>query len=149
MLTRELVYAHCRAQLLAREQTLLAAIAELSAGAAGEGKSTAGDKHETARAMAQLEQEKLAAQLAGVRTLQQVANKLQATVGGTRIAPGHLIGTDRGWLYLSVALGKVLVHDVPVMVLSPQSPLGAKLIGAAAGDVVTVNTTAYRIVEVL
>jgi hypothetical protein len=147
IMTRDQIYQTCCTNLQQREAELVTAITELSAGT--EGKSTAGDKHETAQAMAQMEQEKLANQLAMVRTQLAQLQRNEATATGNRIVPGHLIATNKGWIYLSTALGKVNAGSESVMVISPQSPLGMKLQGQEAGSRVLVNGTEFEVQEVL
>lgn len=110
---------------------------ELSEGAADEGKSSAGDKHETGRAMAQLEQEKIGKQLL---ESERQKNLLLRN-------PGTLIKANGNYLFVAVALGKISVDGNAVMVISPQSPLGAKLAGVKKGDTVNMNGTVYRIEE--
>ncbi|MCA6363490.1 MAG: 3-oxoacyl-ACP synthase [Bacteroidetes bacterium] len=126
---------------------MLQAIAELSAGA--EGKSTAGDKHETAQAMAQLEQEKLAQQLTAVRTQRTQLERFHATVSGDAVAAGHLLDTNKGFIYLTVPLGKIKVAGQEVMVISPQSPLGVKLLGQKVGGRVQMNGVEFELRAVL
>ena len=146
-MNRQAVYQTCITLLQQREAELLNAIAELAAGA--EGKSTAGDKHETAQAMAQLEQEKLAQQLTAVRTQHAQLERFNATVSGDAVAAGHLLNTNKGFIYLTVPLGKVKAAGQEVMVISPQSPLGVKLLGQKAGGRVLMNGMEFEVREVL
>jgi transcription elongation GreA/GreB family factor len=146
-MNRQAAYETCLAFLQQRETDLHAAITELSAGA--EGKSTAGDKHETAQAMAQLEQEKLAQQLSAVQLQLAQLTRFHNTVSGDAIAAGHLLRTNKGLIYISVPLGRVQIEGQDVMVISPQSPLGVKLIGKKAGEKVVMNGTVFEIEEVL
>ncbi|MGL4597341.1 MAG: hypothetical protein ACRCYO_07435 [Bacteroidia bacterium] len=121
---------------------------ELIAGAANDSKSTAGDKHETARAMMQLEQEKLSKQLSELRTQKNVLEQLREARVGERVGAGSLIKTDKGILYLSIALGRITIDGATVFALSPQSPLGEKLIGKKKGDLVEMNGAKYVIAEI-
>ena len=89
---------------------------ELNDSAKNETKSTAGDKHETALAMLQIEQE-------------NTRNKL----------------TNHGYLFLSIALGKITVEHQQIIALSPQSPLGLKLVGAKINDEIELNNLKYVI----
>lgn len=146
-MTRELIYDACYKHLQQKEVELLQAITELSAGT--EGKSTAGDKHETAQAMAQLEQEKLANQLAMIRSQIVQLQRNEASVNGQRIVPGHLVATNKGWIYLTTALGKMNIGTLAVMVISPQSPLGAQLLGQEKGATFRVNGTEWKVEDVL
>lgn len=136
---KEKIVAHCVSLLHEKIATFQNALRELSEGAANEGKSSAGDKHETARAMAQLEQEKLGKQL------QETEQQLLSLEKNN----GRLFDTDRGVIFVSVALGKITVEGKPVMVISVQSPLGQKLSGVEAGSSVVVNGTAYGVRSVV
>ena len=60
-------------------------------------KSSAGDKHETALAMAQLEQEKLTKQL-NILLLQEASMKvIDPTLKHQKITIGSLVETNKGW----------------------------------------------------
>ncbi|MFL5753246.1 MAG: hypothetical protein ACJ76F_07565, partial [Bacteroidia bacterium] len=63
MTFKEKVYKACLSQVEERLNVLEAAYSELAEGAENDSKSSAGDKHETSRAMIQLEQEKIVAQM--------------------------------------------------------------------------------------
>lgn len=99
-------------------------------------KSSAGDKHETGRAMIQLEMERTAARMGQQETQLQVFERQIASRidHGAVVAPGCLVVTDKGMYFIGVSLGpvEVLGHTVPV--LSPMSPIGQLLQGKKAGD---------------
>lgn len=114
-----------------------------------ETKSTAGDKHETARAFVHIEQENTGRQL---EVLLQQKAELQSfsTIHiHDTIVSGALVKTDRGWLYVSASIGKLVVDGETVFALSPQSPLGKKLIGCGIGDSVEINGIKYTVTEIL
>jgi transcription elongation GreA/GreB family factor len=98
--------------------------------------------------MLQLEQEKVRNQLSEAQHQLALLNKLQPTAVHTTVAPGSLVKTDRGYLYVSIAAGKALVNDQAVIALSPQSPLGQQLLKLRAGQTATVNQTSYYIESV-
>ena len=110
-----------------------------------ETKSSAGDKHETARAMMQLEQEKLGKQLKEIEEQKTELVKLDISKTPSLIARGTLIQSDKGFLFLSIGLGKIVVHGEPVFAISPQSPLGLKLLGKKEKDIVEMNEVKYTI----
>ncbi len=112
-------------------------LVELEEGAQNDSKSSAGDKHETARAMVQIEQEKIGRQVQDL-----LIQKTQLEKGGS------LIKTDRGYLFLSVPLGKIMVENTSVTVISPQSPLGKKLQGLKAGEKTDINDISYSVEEI-
>ena len=120
-------------------------LADLKESGANETKSTAGDKHETALAMLQIEQANKRAQMQELLLQKAALEKLNPALSAPMIVNGSLIKTDKGYLYMSVALGKAVVNDTTVVALSPQSPLGAKLMGLAPGASATMNNVSYLI----
>ena len=56
-----------------------------------------------------------------------------------------LVKTDKGYLFMSVALGKAVVEEMTFTALSPQSPLGKELMGLKAGDKAVINNKRYYI----
>lgn len=110
-----------------------------------ETKSTAGDKHETALAMLQIEQAKVRGQLQEALIKKAALEKINPNVSPTVIVNGSLIKTNRGYLWMSVALGKAVIENVAVIALSPQSPLGQRLIGLKPGESASINNIEYKI----
>ena len=120
-------------------------LADLKESGTNETKSTAGDKHETALAMLQIEQANTRAQLKEVLEQKAVLERINPALSSVKIVNGTLIKTDRGWLYMSTALGKAAVEGITVIALSPQSPLGKKLMGLTVTDTAEMNNTRYTI----
>lgn len=124
-------------------------LADLKESGSNETKSTAGDKHETALAMLQIEQANTRGQLDVALKQKAILEKINPTVSAQVIVNGSLIKTNSGYLFMSVALGKSLVDDIPVIALSPQSPLGMKLIGLSVSDIAEFNGKKYLIENIL
>ena len=78
-----------------------------------ETKSSAGDKHETGRAMLQLEMEKAGQQLASVQQMQQTLAKINTLTSSTNIALGSVIKTSSACYFLSISeeKGKTQIWD--------------------------------------
>jgi len=127
-------------------QTILA---DLKESGSNETKSTAGDKHETALAMLQIEQANTRTQLEEVLLQKAALEKINPLVSATTIRNGSLVKTNRGYLFVCIALGKAEIEAVEIIALSPQSPLGQKLIGLAVTDVVEINNNKYVIESIL
>lgn len=123
-------------------------VAALTEGAANDAKGSAGDKHETALSMMHLEQEKLNHKIAEFLEQKAVLEKINPEISQHKIALGSLVKANNMHLFVSAALPKIVVEGITVIALSPQSPLGTKIIGRAVGDVVEVNTSKYSIEEV-
>lgn len=118
---------------------------DLKESGSNETKSTAGDKHETALAMLQIEQANVRGQLQEALTKKSALEKINPNVSAPVITNGSLIKTNRGYLWMSVALGKVEMENITVIALSPQSPLGQKLMGLKTGVAVAINNIEYVI----
>ena len=120
-------------------------LADLKESGANETKSTAGDKHETALAMLQIEQANTRAKLQEVLAQKAVLEKINPALSAAMIVNGSLIKTNRGYLFMSIALGKAVTDNIAVIALSPQSPLGQKLMGLKVADSAEINNVEYVI----
>ena len=122
-------------------------IAELVLDAQNDAKSSAGDKHETALSMMQLEQEKLNVKLAEYLAQKALLEKINPELTSERIALGSLVLANKMWLFLSAALPKITVDEKTVIAVSLQSPLGQALLGQTVGFSFEINKTQYLIEE--
>ena len=145
MTLKQKIYNHYLQVLNEKIAALQQVLSDLKESGANETKSTAGDKHETALAMLQIEQANKRAQLKEVLDQKAVYEKIDPSLSPVFIVNGSLIKTNRGYLFLSVAAGKAVVDGNAVVALSPQSPLGLKLMGLIANDVAEVNAVRYII----
>lgn len=121
------------------------AIQEAQDAANNETKSSAGDKHETGRAMAQLETEKLSAQLNEALKLSQVFAQLNPNQKNKHITIGSLVFTNNGYFYIAVSLGKVEINNETIFAISPQSPMGKLLLTKKEKDSFSLNGLTYVI----
>lgn len=142
---KQKVYTCCIELLNEKISTLQHALKDLTDSASNETKSTAGDKHETALAMLQLEQENVNRQLTTVLDQKVVLEAIDPSLKSMRIVNGSLVKTDKGFLFLSIALGKIMVDETRVIVLSALSPLGKKLMGLKRNDYTDIKGIQYVI----
>lgn len=125
------------------------AIQEAQDAANNETKSSAGDKHETGRAMAQLETEKLSTQLNEALKLSQVFAQLNPNQKNKQITIGSLVFTNNGYFYIAVSLGKIEVEQEIVYVISPVSPIGKLLLTKKEKDSFSLNGLTYVIQKIV
>ena len=123
-------------------------LAELKESSTNETKSTAGDKYETALAMIHIEQENTNQQLKQALKQKILFSKIDPHVCTSKIINGSLVKTNRGHFFLSIALGKTTVDGITVIALSPDSPLGQKLIGLRENEFAEINNIRYTIEKV-
>ncbi|WP_348813618.1 hypothetical protein [Flavobacterium maritimum] len=124
-------------------------IVALTEDSKNDAKGSAGDKHETALSMMHIEQEKLNHKLKEVLAQKAVLDKIDSNTIAETIIVGSLVKANGIYLYLSVALPKISIEGTNVIALSPQSPLGNKLMGMKVSHTFEINTTKYIIEEIL
>ncbi|WP_445454195.1 hypothetical protein [Flavobacterium sp. 25HG05S-40] len=120
-------------------------IAGLTVDAQNDAKGSAGDKHETALSMMHLEQEKLNHKLREILDQKAVLDKIDATQTHKRVALGSLVQANGMLLFISSALPKISLETKSIFALSPQSPLGSKLMGNESGFSFDMNGKPYTI----
>lgn len=123
-------------------------IKELETALTTETKSSAGDKHETGRAMIQLEREKLGRQLAEIEKMQQVMYKVSKEVSCDTIGLGNVAVTDIGCYYLAISAGEFKHNGLSAFCISVASPMGRQLLGKLVGDQLAFNKTTSLIVAI-
>jgi hypothetical protein len=120
-------------------------IAALTEDSKNDAKGSAGDKHETALSMMHIEQEKLNHKLKEVLVQKAILEKIDSTTIAKTIIVGSLVKANGIYLYLCAALPKIAIEGTNVIALSPQSPLGNKLMGNKVGFSFEINGTMYSI----
>jgi transcription elongation GreA/GreB family factor len=145
MTYKEKVYQHFIDLVLQKEKQLQAVLHDLSQAAANETKSTAGDKHETALAMLQIEQANKAAQMQVVQEQKAALNKINIAVTPSLVSFGSLVKTNNGYYFICTALGKLNIEEVIVYAISPDAPLAKALLGLKIHDKKEFNKLQYII----
>lgn len=123
-------------------------ISALTEDSENDAKGSAGDKHETALSMMHLEQEKLNYKLKEVLEQKVVLDKIDSTARAETIILGSLVKANGIYLFLSAALPKINIDGINIIALSPQSPLGNKLMGNQEGFTFEINGTKYLVATI-
>ncbi|KGO92582.1 hypothetical protein [Flavobacterium subsaxonicum] len=123
-------------------------IAALTEDASNDAKGSAGDKHETALSMMHLEQEKLNHKIGEFIEQKSVLEKINPDITSVKISLGSLVTANGLLLFVSAALPKITIEGKSVIALSPQSPLGQKMMGMQVGSTFEVNGTKYLVQEI-
>jgi transcription elongation GreA/GreB family factor len=114
-----------------------------------ETKSSAGDKHETGRAMIQLEIEKAGAQLAEAENVYKALKVVNINTATTTIGLGNLIKTSMANYFIATSAGEYKKDGINVYCISPITPIGKLLFGKKLHDVVLFNNKKIKILEIL
>ncbi|HYD20599.1 MAG TPA: hypothetical protein VEB40_03915 [Flavipsychrobacter sp.] len=128
------LYALCREYVAKGIAAAQQAIADAREAAAGETKSSAGDKYETTREMMQQEIDLNSARLAEQQKLKATLDTIDPQHTSSVISSGSVVTTGQGDYFISISVGKLNVGGNTYYALSAASPLGSKLIGRSAGD---------------
>ena len=149
MTLKESIHQVLRKQLTLRINEIQNILEDLHLSGSRDAKSSAGDKHETGVAMAQLEQEKLRYQIQEFQKMQDVVQKINPSKTNSKINLGSLVQTDKGWFYISVGLGSLTFKEQVIFAINPEAPVGKALIGKVKGERIHFNGVESEIIQVL
>ena len=128
------ILAYVKTYLDKRMQTSLDAMNAAQESANGESKSSAGDKYETSRAMGQLDRDMHARMYQQTLEERKLVERIDESLIYKKGALGAFLKTTMGDFFLSVSIGNINIDEKPIMIISPQSPIGALLMGKIVGD---------------
>ena len=114
-----------------------------------ETKSSAGDKHETGRAMLQLEREKLGQQLLEAEKTRQRLNNVHVNQNFKSIGLGSLVHTSMNSYFIAISAGEYKAGNNRVYCISAGTPIGKLLIGRCKGNQFSFKNVTIVIEEVL
>lgn len=138
---REIILKHLMGHVDKDLEEAKARMASLKESLGAESKSSAGDKHETGRAMIHLEQERVQDTVGRLEHMRGVLVQ-RATQGKAiqRVSPGALVETTGPWVLVGIPMGKVQLPDALVLCVGAEAPLAQKWHGAQPGDQVVLGS---------
>ena len=139
----------CNQSLEMRLQSVLAVIEDIKQSLQSETKSSAGDKHETGRAMLQLEREKAGHQLAEIEKTKQILSKINTESTYKNIGLGSVVYTTTSNYFISISAGEFEVENKTFYAISANTPIGQLLLGKSVGDVINFRNLEFKITKVL
>lgn len=148
MRVRQKVIESCMQRVDNRTRQITDELKLVQASANQETKSSAGDKYETGRAMAQLEIERLTSQLAEAEVLRSKLVGLKDVGSTDKVVPGVLITTTQGKYFISVSLGLIEVENEKYFCLSADAPIAKALMGKGAGEEVSFQGKTFSILSI-
>jgi transcription elongation GreA/GreB family factor len=142
------LYRLCKTYIDKRLETVEDIISSNQKALQSETKSSAGDKHETGRAMLQLEMEKAGQQLAGISQMSLVLAKIDISNTSVKVHLGSLIYTDKATYFLSISAGKLTAYGEDFFAISVSSPIGKLLLGKQENEEVYFNGNCIKIAKI-
>ena len=149
MTIKQQLYKKCQKFLDNRLKIIQATIADIQISLQSETKSSAGDKHETGRAMLQLEREKAGNQLAEIQKLIKTLHKVQPEIHHSVAALGSVVYTTQSNYFIAISAGEITVDNKKVYAISPSTPIGKLLIGKSVGGKIIFRESSFEITRVI
>ena len=148
-LIKKTLFNHCKTHLEKKMKVLEQLKKNLQKDLTYETKSSAGDKYETARAMIQLENEKLSTQIHEIELNYQKLNTIKDFQTSKSISLGSIIFTDKANYYVAIAADFFEVNSKVFYCISSQSPIGKLLIGKKINESIMFNNVQSTILEII
>lgn len=148
METKETLLAKCNEFVQKRLQNIQKTISDNQSALASETKSSAGDKHETGRAMLQLEMEKASEQWADIQQMKETLNRIEVAKVSQNVHLGSIVTTSIGNYFLAISAGKLAAFGEDYFAISASSPIGKLLLGKQEKDIVVFNGKRIEILQV-
>jgi len=146
---KEILFKQCKAFVDGKLATIEKTIKSNQNALASETKSSAGDKHETGRAMLQLEMEKTGQQLKEVHTMQEILARVNLNEFSELIRLGSIVKTNSAVYFIAISAGKILFEDKEYYAISSSSPIGKMLLGRRTDEKISFNGKEILIKKVL
>lgn len=113
-----------------------------------EGKSSAGDKYETARAMGQLDREMNGRMYEQAQQERLILEKINPQIVHVNVSLGAFVKTTMGDFFVAVGAGVVAMNGKNIMVISPQAPIGQILMGKTENDTFEFRGKNYKVLSI-
>ena len=139
---------HCQKQVDNRYSKIKQTIADIEESLLEEAKNSSGDKHETGRAMLQIDRENAGKQLQEIEKIAQLIKKIDVKATSDYARLGSLVYTDRFTYFVSLSIGTVTLGKTDYLCVALNSPVGMLISGKRKGDEFNLNGTIYKIIDV-
>lgn len=131
-----------------KSQRLKNTNADLQESLDSETKNSTGDKHETGRAMVQLEQEKLAQQFTELERTKNILQRVDVRKRTETIGLGSLVRTGVADYFIAISAGAFKQEERPIYCISPDAPIAQLLMGKKKGETFVFNGNPHSVLEV-
>lgn len=148
MNVKQQLYEFCQEYVNDRTVRIQSNIKDIQESLASETKSSAGDKHETGRAMLQLEREKLGQQLLEAEKMAIILSRISMNTKTSAVLLGSWVKTSKRDYFLAISAGAYEGAEDPIFCISRATPIGKLLLGKSIGDVVDFDGEKIRIIKI-
>ncbi len=148
MQTKKALLEACNQWLKQRSLGISNSLKSVTESLTQEEKSSAGDKHNTGRAMLQLEREKLGVQQNKLLELKQELDKIDPNKSFTVAAFGSLVKTNKAHYFISIPAAQIKAEHTSYFAIGVNAPIAKLLMGKRQGESFSWNGVQQIILEV-
>lgn len=138
----------CKRQVDSRYSKIKQTISDIEESLLEESKRSSGDKHETGRAMLQIDRENAGKQLLEIEKIIQILKKIDVETSSDYARLGSLVYTDKFKYFISLSIGNISIKEVDYLCVALNSPVGLLLSGKKKGEEFSLNGNINKILEV-
>ena len=147
---KDLLYNHCENQINLKLKNYLSIDNELVESLKKETKNSSGDKHETTRAMIQIEREKNGKRIKEIEILKKQLLSIKLIENNKKkISLGSLVKTNNYNYFIAVSVDKFNFKGNDIYCISQNTPVGKALIGKKVNETFSFNNTKNIIKEII
>ena len=147
-MTKPALHALCHVFIEQRIDAARTAMQAAQESSSSETKSSAGDKYETGREMANAERDRNAAHMQQAQQLQAELARINPDAPCDTVRPGALVITSLGRFYISISAGKLALDGPEIFAVSAVAPVAVALKGRRAGEEAAFNGKLVRVLAV-
>ena len=147
---RKLLFDHCENNINFKLKRYLKIDQDLLISLNEETKNSAGDKHETTRAMIQIEREKNSKRIKEIENLKKqliVIKSVQSD--NSKVSPGSIILTSTNNYFISISSEIYSSDTSKFYCVSINTPIAKAYLGKMIGDIVTFNNIDSKIEKII
>ena len=148
MKLKEELYKACEIFVENRLSNLQQSMNDIQKAMLSETKSSAGDKHETGRAMLQLEREQLGVQLAEIQKVKEALYKIDIKKSSQAVCLGSVVFTTQVNYFIAISAGEIILENNSFYAISPHTPIGQLLVSKKTGDEIVFREQMFKITKV-
>ena len=137
---KDLLFNHCENHINTKLKNYLKIDQELFKSLNEETKSSAGDKHETTRAMIQIEREKNSKRIKEIENSKKQLIVIKSVqLDNLKVSPGSIIFTSNNNYFISISSEIYSSDTNKIYCVSTNTPIAKSYLGKKIGDIVTFN----------
>jgi transcription elongation GreA/GreB family factor len=146
---KEQLFLECKDFISKKRLVIENVISEIETSLQSETKSSAGDKHETERAMLQLEREKVGHQLAEINKQEELLSKIDISQTNAIVGLGSVVITTEASYFIAIGVGEIKVDNQKFYVVSSKAPISQVLLGKGAGENLVFRDRKFKIINLI